>query len=83
MGFMPGWIRPTDKVLTAEEVKALPVGSWVTIIEPDRRGEMTRARCQVIEGKRTKKLRCMGLFVTEEYPIRDYENKRYVIDKAV
>lgn len=62
MAFMMEWIRPDEKVLTAAEVKKLPVGTKVTIIGADRRGECTRQECTVAQSYKTKVLRWMSFF---------------------
>lgn len=81
MAFLESWIRPTETVLTAEQVKALPLGAWVTIVKPDRRGECTRTRAHVVKSPRGKKLRSITLFDCCEYSIRDIPNRRFVVDQ--
>ena len=81
MAFLMEWIRPDEKVLTAAEVKKLPVGTKVIIIGADRRGECTRQECTVSQSYKTKVLRCSSFFDydTKFLPIRDNPNKRYVL----
>lgn len=79
MAFMMEWIRPGEKVLTAAEVRKLPVGTKVTIIGADRRGECTRQECTVAQSYKTKVLRWMSFYESGTHPIRDNPSKRYVI----
>lgn len=79
MAFMMEWIRPDEKVLTAAEVKKLPVGTKVIVIGADRRGECTRQECTVAPSYKTKVLSWMNFYGSGTYPIRDKPNKRYVI----
>lgn len=51
--------KNNQKKLTAEEVKALPVGTKVTLHGRDRHGYSTELMCEVVQeaGKRVKQLR--------------------------
>lgn len=79
MAFLMEWIRPDEKVLTAAEVKKLPVGTKVIIIGADRRGECTRQECTVSQSYKTKVLRWENLYDHGFLTIRDNPNKRYVL----
>lgn len=46
-----------DDILTAEQVKALPVDSAVTLHGVDRRGNHTMLDCIVVKSQRSKKLK--------------------------
>lgn len=83
MAFMMEWVRPDEKVLTAKEVKKLPVGTKVVIIGADRHGECTRQECTVSQSYKTKVLRCSSFFDygTKFLPIRDNPSKRFVLEK--
>ena len=83
MAFLMEWIRPDEKVLTAAEVKKLPVGTKVIIVSADRHGECYRQECTVAQSYKTKVLRCLSLFDydTKFMQIRDNPNKRYVLGK--
>lgn len=83
MAFLMEWIRPDEKVLTAAEVKKLPVGTKVIIIGVDRRGECTRQECAVAQSYKTKVLSCSSFFDydTKFIQIKDNPNKRYVLGK--
>lgn len=79
MAFLMEWIRPDEKVLTAAEVKKLPVGTKVIIIGADRHGECYRQECTVAQSYKTKVLRWRSLNETGTYPVRDNPNKRYIL----
>jgi hypothetical protein len=81
MAFMMEWIRPDEKVLTAAEVKKLPVGTKVTIVGADRRGECYRRECTVAQSYKTKVLRWITLYESGFYPIRDIPSKRYLLGR--
>ena len=83
MAFLMEWIRPDEKVLTAAEVKKLPVGTKVIIIGADRHGEYYRQECTISQSYKKKVLCCLSLFDydTKFMPIRDNPNKRYVLGK--
>ena len=81
MAFLMEWIRPDEKVLTAKEVKKLPVGTKVIIIGADRHGECYRQECAVAPSYKTKVLRSMSLDNHDFIPIRDNPSKRYVLGK--
>ena len=79
--FSHEWIRPTDKVLTAAEVRKLPVGSMVTLMGSDRRGECIWQNwtvCQYGKGKALKTFNPVS-GTNEVKLIKDYPNKRYII----
>ncbi len=75
MAISPEWYAGR-KVLTAEQVKALPVGAPVEVISADRHGEKQTLACAVAQYGKQKRLsfrdwrgeRCV-------IPIRDYPNK--------
>ena len=79
--FNPEWIRSTDKVLTAAEVRKLPVGSKVTLMGADRRGECVWTNWTVCQYGKGKALRAYNPAsgTTEVKLIKDYPNKRYII----
>jgi len=79
MAFLMEWIRPDEKLLTAKEVKKLPVGTKVIIIGADRHGECTRQECTVSQSYKTKVLRWANLYDHGFLTIRDNPNKRYVL----
>lgn len=84
MAFVAEWIRPTEKALTAEQVKRLEPGARVTVIGADRYGECYREDGTIVQSGK-KKLLCFINKVTWEKvykPIKDSENKRYVIAKG-
>lgn len=83
MAFLMEWIRPDEKLLTAKEVKKLPVGTKVIVIGADRRGECTRQECTVSQSYKSKVLRSSSFFdyETKFMSIRDNPNKRYVLGR--
>lgn len=84
MSFNPQWIKPTDKVLTAAEVKKLPVGTKVTVIGSDRHGEMTKGEYKVLQNGKKKVLRAeCSYYYDAPMEIRDYPNKRYLAIEQV
>lgn len=50
-------LRKNERMLTAEEVKALPVGTTVTKHGRDRRGYPTELICDIVLDGKTKRLR--------------------------
>lgn len=49
--------KPEYRKVTAEEVKALPEGTLVTVHGWDRHGYSTETLCTVVQGPRSKQLR--------------------------
>ena len=85
MAFNLEWIRPTEKVLTAEQVKRLEPGAYVTEIFADRHGECCRMDAKVVQYGKKKMLAYFDRvsWRNDLKPIRDSENRRYVIKKGV
>lgn len=70
-------------MMSAEEVRKLPVGSIVIWHGRDRRGYSTALDCTVVQSGKTKKLAYrdeLGLQVLK--PIRDIPNKYFTLKEA-
>ena len=83
MAFLMEWIRPDEKVLTAAEVKKLPVGTKVIIIGADRHGECCRRECTVSQSYKTKVLSWSNIYDHGFLPIRDNPSKLFVLKVKV
>ncbi len=66
------------KKLTAEQVRALPVGTRVVLHGQDRFGTPTQLQCTVIQSGKRKVLSYLDeSFLTATRAIKDYPNKCY------
>ncbi len=79
MSFNPYWIKPTDKVLTAAEVRSLPDGTTVTIVSSDKYGEMCKGDYRVLMRNGKKVLYSMNPHFDEAIQIKDAPNRRYLL----
>ena len=77
MAFMMEWIRPEETVLTAKDVKKLPVGAKVRLHGEDRHGEHCWYDCTVVQSGKKKVLRASGPYSAMIFDIRDTANKVY------
>lgn len=70
-----------EKQLTAAEVKALPVGTEVTLHGYDRRGNHVRRDCTIVQSGKTKKLRSFDWYrgETKIESIVDRPRKWYTV----
>ena len=83
MAFVQEWIRPTDRELTADQVKKLDLGTKVTVISADRHGECQRGEYKIVYSGKRKILIIHDYYGgISQLPIRDYPNKRYVIPRG-
>ena len=82
MAFNEEWLRPGDRRLTAEEVRALPDGTAITLMYADRHGEKcwrdgiiktTPSGRKIVEPIGTMQ------YMPERITIRDYAGKAWVL----
>lgn len=73
-----GWLYGM-KVLTAEDVKRLPVGYWVSLIGPDRHGEKNVEEGIVIQSGKVRKFRIDRHDGFHLAVIRDYPGKVWTV----
>lgn len=71
-----GWLRGM-KVLTAAEVKTLPVGTKLFLIGPDRHGSKATEEGLVVQRSKEKVIRMWKRI--EHVKIRDYPGKVWAV----
>lgn len=75
-----------EKELTAKEVRALPVGTKVTVHGHDRYGYPTRLTCTIMEklrGRKGVELRYFTYAGAERMPIHAHTGRRFTVDVSV
>lgn len=82
--FVSEWIGRNERVMTADQVKRMDIGTRVTIISADRYGECQRLECTLAQSGLKKVLVTQDKTTWEKMvmPIKDHPNKRYVIQKG-
>ena len=76
-----GWLRGL-KVLTAAEVKTLPVGTKLFLIGPDRYGEESVEEGIVLQWGKIKKFRVDELSGFSHINIRDYPGNVWAVKEG-
>jgi len=85
MAFVEEWIRRNqERVLTADQVKRLELGTRVTVISADRYGECQREEWTVAQSGLKKILirRDSATWEKLVIQIKDHPNKRFTIQRG-
>ena len=73
-------MRKTEKKLTADEVRALPVGTRVTYHTRDHRGYPVYLLCEVVQAGTHREVRYDGRWGFERMPIRKGKDYRVEVE---
>lgn len=76
------WLKGWGRILSAAEVKRLPVGTEIALHKSDRHGEHAVLACTVIQYGKTKRLAYRDTWQEKQtLPIRDADNQAYTLNK--